>query len=108
MGAIENSGILKFVRKGVEKHGCYMADIFLNDSRVPDKTFFPQSWSREKVINKIYEAYENSVKSGMVPQLGRSGKYRINGFTNEGIEIEMYFTKNGQMATAYPIVKVGV
>ena len=27
MGALENSGLLTFVKKGVEKNGCYLADI---------------------------------------------------------------------------------
>lgn len=36
------------------------------------------------------------------------GKYVISGFTTEGIEIEMHFTKNGQMLIAYPIVKLGI
>ena len=31
-------------------------------------------------------------------------QYIIRGFTMEGIEIEMIFTKNGDMKTAYPII----
>lgn len=108
MGAIEKSGVLKFVRKGIEKNGCYMADVFVGEKCIPGKTFFPQSWSREKVINKIYEAYDNFIKSGAIPLLEKNGKYRVNAFTKEGIEIEMHFTKNGQMATAYPIVKARI
>lgn len=103
MGAVEKSGLLKFVRKGVEKNGCYMADILVDGSRVSGKTFFPQSWSREKVIGKIYEAYENFIKSGAIIKKEAGGKYIISGFTNEGIEIEMYITKKAQITTAYPI-----
>jgi len=107
MGIIENSGLLKFVRKGVEKNGCYLADILLDGARVPGKTFFPQHWSREKVISKIYEAYESFIKSGVIP-LEKGGKYIIEGLTQEGINIRMFITKNGQVATAYPIVKPGI
>jgi len=108
MGAIEKSGVLKFMRKGVEKNGCYLADVIVDGSRIRDKTFFPQSWSREKVVNKIYEAYENFIKNGAIVKEERGGKYLINGFTSEGIEVEMYITKKGQIATAYPVVKAGI
>lgn len=108
MGTLEKSGLLKFVRKGVEKNGCYLVDIILDGSRIPGKTFFPQHWSREKVVSKIYEAYDNFIKSGAIPELNNKGKYVINGYTNEGIEIQMFITKNGQMATAYPIVEASI
>ena len=107
MGAIENSGLMKFVRTA-EKNGCYMADIIVNEQRIPGKTFFPQHWSREEVIEKIYEAYANFINSGATPELSKNGKYIINSATNEGIEIRMYITKKGQMTTAYPIIKPGI
>jgi len=105
---IEKSGALKFTNKILNEHGCYIADLVTDGLRVPDKTFFPAHWSRTEVINKINEAYSNFIKSGIVPKLNDKGKYMIQGFTSEGIEIEMCFTINGEMKTAYPIVIRGL
>jgi hypothetical protein len=67
-------------------------------------TFFPADWSRKKVIEKICEAYENFLKSGVLPR-EEKGKYVIEGFINEGIKIRMYITKNGVLKTAYPLLE---
>ncbi len=84
-----------------------MADIIVDGNRIPGKTFFPQHWSREDVIDKIYEAYENFIKSGATP-LEKKGKYIIDGTTKEGIDIRMFITKNGHLKTAYPIITEGI
>jgi len=102
---IEKSGAIQFINKIVNEHGCYKASLIIDGLEIPKKTFFPAHWSRQQVIEKIYEAYDNFIKSGMTCDVCKNGKYKINGFTKEGIEIEMFFNKNGQMATAYPIVK---
>lgn len=107
MGAVENSGLLTFVKKGVEKNGCYLADIIVDNARVPGKTFFPQNWSREKTISKIHEAYDNFIKNGATAYVEKRGKYVLQGMTEEGIKIEMYITRNGQILTAYPVVEMG-
>ena len=70
--------------------------------RIPDKTFFPAHWSRKDVIEKIYEAYDDFKKSGANATLIPNGTYKINGFTKEGIEIEMLVTQKGVINTAYP------
>jgi hypothetical protein len=104
MGGIEKSGLIKFV-KTAEKNGCYMADLIVDGKRIPGKTFFPQQWSREKVISKIYEAYTDFTNSGITPQLNPQGKYIVHGYTNEGIKIEMVITQKGHMKSAYPSFK---
>jgi hypothetical protein len=68
-------------------------------------TFFPADWSREKVVDKIYEAYNSFIKSGMKPTATKDNKYLIKGMIEEGFEIEMRITKNGHVVTAYPILK---
>ncbi len=70
------------------------------------KTLFPQLWPREKVISKILEAYDHFIKTGAKNyELKPSGKYLVTGFTDEGIKIEMYITKKGQITTAYPVLE---
>ncbi len=100
MGAVEKSKAFKFLNKIVNENGCYSADIVLNGKSFP-KTFFPQHWSQEDVVKKIYEAYYNFRKSGAIA-LEKGGKYLIDGVTNEGITIRMYVTKGGKIVTAYP------
>ena len=102
MNVIENTGIIKFANKIMDSIGACKADLILNGIIVPGKTFFPAHWSREKVINSIYEAYTNFMNSGVVPMARPDGKYLIKGFANDGMEIEMFITKNAKVTTAYP------
>lgn len=67
---------------------------------------FPAQWSKERIAASILEAYEEFVASGRLADLRSNGVYKLQGFTKEGIEIEMYITKNGLMKTAYPIVRI--
>lgn len=64
--------------------------------------FFSAHWSREKVINAIYEAYNDFAQRGYKYTLQPDGKYLLKGVIKEGVEIEMYVTKNGKIVTAYP------
>ena len=34
----------------------------------------------------------------------KGGKYVVTGAIEEGVDVQMYITKNGHMATAYPII----
>jgi len=105
MNAIEKGGVVKFTNKLFYKDGFYKTDLFLGEKIFPGKTFFPGHWSREQVISTLYEAYSNFIKSGQLPLLGSDGKYKINSIIKGGIEIEMYITKKGRIATAYPVLK---
>lgn len=106
MDAIKKSGILEFTDQVMHEHGFYRATILYEGKKVKDAgTFFPAEWSREKVIEKIYEAYNDFIKSGVKINPERDGKYIVNGFIKEGIEIEMHITQNGRVVTAYPILE---
>jgi hypothetical protein len=103
---VEKSGIIEFANKIVYENGLYKATLRHNGNIVKQTaTFFPSHWSREQVMNKIYEAYVNFIRSGSKPNLAKDGKYIIKGTIEEGIEIEMYITKNGHVVTAYPILE---
>lgn len=101
MNIIEKSGILKFANKKFGKNGIYKAKVFFNGNEY-NKTFFPTDWSREKVISKIYEAYDDFISNGANATVTKGGQYKISGLTSEGIEIEMYITKKGRVTTVYP------
>ena len=102
---MERSGVIKFLNKAKDKFGCYKVDLHIGEKIIPKKTFFPSNWTREKVIDKILEAYDNFRESGIKPELLSDGKYTIVGFTKEGIKIEMNIGQRGAMNTAYPLVK---
>jgi hypothetical protein len=56
-------------------------------------------------MSKIREAYDNFIAGGATNfELQPAGKYAITGLIVEGIEVEMFITKNGQMVTGYPIL----
>ena len=105
MGAVENSNVFKFLNKVIKENGCYSADIIVDGKYFEGKTFFPQHWSQEEVISKIYEAYANATKNGAPLKLEKDGKYLVRGLTNEGIRIEMHITQKGVIKTAYPTFK---
>lgn len=103
--AIEKADIIKFANKVIHENGCYSADlVYMGEIIKPYATFFPSEWSREKVVSKIYEAYENFAKSG-AQLVEKGGKYLVDGKTNEGIRIRMYIKKNGLIVTAFPVLK---
>ena len=105
MHTIKKSKTFEFVNEVVDKTGFYTAELFCEGKYIDIKTFFPAQWSREQVINAIYEVYENFIKNGCIPKLEIDGKYSMQGLTKEGIEIIMYITKKGTIKTAYPILK---
>jgi hypothetical protein len=103
MNKIENSGIFEFKNKVISPNGVYKADVMYNGKIAKwEGTFFPADWSREKVISKIYEAYDNFIKNGGSPDLMRDRKYKVEGFTQEGIKVVMHITENGLITSAYP------
>lgn len=104
MQKVEKSGIFKFTNKVIYDHGFYSANLFYNENYVKSITFFPSYWSRKQVINKIYQAYDNFLKSGINP-IVKGGKYFVKGSIEEGVDILMYITQNGKIKTAYPILK---
>lgn len=104
-GTIEQSGIITLIDKTIDDFGCYAGKPVFNGQTLSKKTFFPQSWSREKVINKIFEAYDNFKTSGATDYIiTERGTYEFTAYTNEGIKIQFDITKNGVINTCYPIV----
>jgi len=105
MGLVEKSGIFEFANKRMLSNGFYKAELFFKGHKVKEVTFFPSNWSREKVISKIIEAYENAIKSGIELSLEPNQKYKLAGMIEEGIEIEMHITQQGKVTSGYPIIK---
>ncbi|HJZ23006.1 MAG TPA: EndoU domain-containing protein [Candidatus Babeliales bacterium] len=82
-------------------------DIYRGYKKIIGKAFFPAEWSRQEVIDKILEAYDNYQEKGTIRSMP-DGKHRIKSVTNDGVEIIMYITKNAELKMAYPVVYKGV
>jgi len=104
METIEKSGVLEFANKKILENGFYKAEIRCLGHKVKDISFFPATWSREQVIDKIIEACKNFVKSGAEIPWEPGGKCSIKALTNEGVEIQVFITKNGAITSAYPVL----
>jgi|GEM_PF-3423133 len=105
MGAIEKSGMVKFVNKVVDKTGAYSADLIVGGKLIRDKTFFPMTWSRQQVIDAIVEVYDNFKLTGLGAELQKDGKWLVEGTTKGGLTIQMTITQNSLITTAYPILR---
>jgi hypothetical protein len=106
MRYVDTSGFFELVDRVNLPSGVYGGQLKYQGYTVKyEASFFPSHWSREKVVDKIYEAYNYFVKSKAALKTERDGKYLITGFTSEGIEIKMHMTKNGVITSAYPILK---
>jgi Bacterial EndoU nuclease len=103
--SFRKSGVLEFADLIKTETGFCKADIFEAGRYVDTKTFFPAHWSRKEVIEKIYSVCEDFISSGMQPILTKGDKYLIKHIIEEGVELEMYITKNGRIVTAYPVLK---
>ena len=57
-------------------------------------SFFPKDWTPAQVEKAILEAYENRQPT---PQ-----SHVFTGFSAEGVQIEMWLDRKGQLMTAYP------
>lgn len=96
---------LKLVITNKDEHisGIYRFDWGVEDSKQKGSTFFPHTWSTEKVQEKIIEAYEYARKHNISPKFQEDSKiFLVSGFTKDGIEIAMVINSEGHMVVAFP------
>ena len=84
--------ILKITRQP-NKYGVYEAE-FRAFGQTKKSTFFPDRWSRQKVLDSIYEAYFNPVNKSRNARVGK---------TTDGLRVKMYLDQEGNIATAFPL-----
>jgi hypothetical protein len=65
-------------------------------------TFFPFTWSRQMVQQKIVEAYNYARNHNYAPVAQRNNTFALVGFTKEGIEIKIIVNQKGRVITAFP------
>jgi Bacterial EndoU nuclease len=89
------------VTSPANSQGVYRGKVEILDSssgqwiaKIPESSFFPKSWSRQKVMSEIRGAYENATISS-------NGKW--DGISPSGVRIEGWLNSAGDINTAYPI-----
>ena len=88
---------VKSIRDQPNRAGVYTAVVDVRDGnqwKTKNSSFFPDSMSRDEVIDVVLHAYNNSSNPNKQPWSGPSGL----GFTVQG-----YTTSRGGINTAYPI-----
>ncbi|HEV2601513.1 MAG TPA: EndoU domain-containing protein [Candidatus Babeliales bacterium] len=117
---MKNSGIIKTIVQGFHHNlGNTMSHLIHNQivdkatgvmkgtlrflgKEIEGKTFFPSSWSRPKVLEKIAESLLNPIEK---PFLDR-GRWVYFGLTSEGIKVKTVFETTGSFVSSYPVWNV--
>ena len=92
---------IRSIRDSPNKSGVYTASIEIRDGnqwKEKFSSFFPDSMSRNDVINAVLNAYENSSNPNAQPFEGPSGL---------GFKIQGYTSNQGGINTAFPIFVKG-
>lgn len=115
-GKLRKSGLIDIDSMKIGDHGIYQIEWSHKGSKSKPSTFFPEHWSRAKVIEKIGEALQDAVKNintGIIkPQERDNHRIVLRGFTKEGIEIEIILEAHntnksqttGKIISAYPVL----
>jgi len=107
LGAAKKSGKFKFEILEVGEHGIYKARWSCGNTEMKESTFFPDEWTRSKVVEKILEALRN--KKEIVQSGSHDNRWVIEGVTAEGISITIIvqINKSGrsEIVTAYPEIQ---
>jgi hypothetical protein len=95
----EVEGVRVAERKPEDFYGVYVAAVYVQTikrrAKARNSVFFPRHWTREKVIDAIFEAYQNkSVRDAV--------KEKYNGKTLDGMPIVLWLDKEGKVFDAMP------
>jgi hypothetical protein len=90
-----------------DAHGVYKATVEASfdggktwvQKTAKDQTFFPDKWSRERVVDEIASAF----KEGRIKNKSSDSPSYFQGRSKSGVLIEGYVDSNGEIKTAYPL-----
>jgi hypothetical protein len=107
MNGLENSGIAKLSEKIMYQAGFYRAKLLFNEITIKHTVaFFPASWSRNQIMDAIFEVYEEFVQRVGHLNFHNSCLRRLRGVSKNNVELEIIIARNGTIITAYPILKL--
>ncbi|HJZ23959.1 MAG TPA: EndoU domain-containing protein, partial [Candidatus Babeliales bacterium] len=81
-------------------NGEYRANVLVDSVVSKNKTFFPSSWTHEKVIAKIGEAMGNLT----FEKIEEAGRSIFEGITTEGIKIRLIIDELTKIVSVYPVL----
>lgn len=94
---------IKIISKQTHPSGLYRFEWSVdNGLNKKLSTFFPFTWSRQMVQQKIVEAYNYARNHNYAPVAQRNNSFALVGFTREGIEIKIIVNQKGRIITAFP------
>ncbi len=97
---LENSGVVNLKNKVIcPKTGIMKADVCWGGRWIQDKTFFPSTWTQEKVMQEAVEILQKYAHTATP----KGTAWIIEGTSNSGTEIYMVIEKSGKISTFYPI-----
>jgi hypothetical protein len=106
LGQLERIGAIIVTNKRMGPYGFYIADITINGTTYTNQSFFPQNWTRQKIAEKIFEAYEHFLAHEASKFVNSTlEKYPLLAKIQEGIEIEMIVSSAGKAITVSPLLK---
>ena len=97
-----NGHAIKITNKETHPSGLYRFEWSVDGTSKKLSTFFPSTWSRQMVQQKIVEAYNYARNHNYIPQPQRNNTFALTGFTKEGIEIKIIINQRGRVITAFP------
>ena len=97
------SHTLKITNKETSPSGLYRFEWGLGGMNKKLSTFFPSTWTRQMVQQKIVEAYNYARDHHYAPEAQRNNTFALVGFTKEGIEIKIIINQKGRVITAFPL-----
>ena len=89
--------IIEGTRSEPDENGVFTAKVTVSGKKKDGfSSFYPESWSPQKVVNAINTAYNEAIDEN-----NRSGSLWIGHYGD--IEIDMYLDNNMKITTAYPV-----
>ena len=91
------NGYITEVTKAPNKYGVYEADVFVCGKKRAKKTFFPDGWTPQQVIDTVEDAFKN-------------GTYDANNNTklftmDSGLKIQVNLDTSGKIVSVFPLYK---
>jgi|GEM_PF-3912642 len=95
---LKDMGVALHNRRICKKTGIVLADVVCNGYTENDKTFFPSSWTKKQVLQKIGEALTKPIEDLKIEK----DCIVMYGETSEGIIVKIVMNSVGKLITAFP------
>ena len=107
LGQLEKSGIIRVEVLDQTAEGFYKAQVWVGSIAVKErKTFFPQYWTREEVIQCVMETYQDSVRNNIRPRVKPDGKYLLEHCIPQyTLSLRFHLDQKNTILSVYPFLE---